>query len=89
MTSSAVSISGYGGGGMYGIAGEGVLQSPRMQHLQASAAYSGKDALKTSLKEASLQHDPDQNGKIRKSDYKDSAREGSPKNMLNQSQEDN
>ena len=53
MTSSAVSNSGYGGGGMYGIAGEGVLQSPRMQHLQASAAYSGPDALKISMKDQS------------------------------------
>lgn len=39
MTSSAVSNSGH-----YGMAGDGVLQSPRMQHdLRASTAYSGKD----------------------------------------------
>lgn len=87
MTSSAVSNSGYGGGGMYGIAGEGVLQSPRMQHLQASAAYSGKDVLKISLKEPSPQRDPDQNCQIRTSNYKDSARENSVKNLLNQSQD--
>ena len=59
VTSSVVSNSGYGGGGMYGIAGEGVLQSPRMAHLQGSAAYSGKDVLKISLKETTPMRDLD------------------------------
>ena len=63
ITSSVVSNSGYGvydGGGIYST-GDGVLQSPRMQHLQAShvynSAYSGensrrKDGLKISNTEA-------------------------------------
>ena len=70
---------------MYGIAGEGVLQSPRMQHLQGSAAYSGKDVLKISLKETTPIHDYEQTCKIRDSNYKDSAREESTKNILAQS----
>ena len=36
LTSSAVSNS-FAGGGIYGIGGDGVLQSPRMQHLPGDA----------------------------------------------------
>ena len=49
LTSSAVSNS-FGGGGIYGIGGDGVLQSPRMQHLPG-------DALRGSRKEGRINDD--------------------------------
>jgi hypothetical protein len=74
MTSSVVSNSGYGGGAFYGLAGDGIIGSPRMEHLHASAAYSGKDGLKISLKEASQEDESSQLKRNRKSTLKGSAR---------------
>jgi hypothetical protein len=84
-----VSNSGYGGAGLYGLAGDGIIGSPRMNHLiHASAAYSGKDALKISLKEASQEDESSQLKRNRKSTLKASARRSQDDNVLNQSRDD-
>ena len=81
MTSSAVSNSGYGGA-FYGLAGDGIIGSPRMDHLHASAAYSGKEGLKISLKEASAEDEQSQFKRYRKSTLKGSVRNSQDQNML-------